>query len=273
MPIADDQGESAGMIEKPEFLGPVNATAFQEPAVAAAYRHRCSYPLETFTILAGLITDEPRAVLDAGCGTGDIARGLAPLVERVDAVDFSKAMIEVGKMLSGGDDPRLVWMCGRVEDIPLQPPYALITAGQSLHWMDWNVVLPYFRDALTPCGYVALVDVEESRSPWGAGVDELIRRYSTIRDFQPYDMVAAWTQHGLWRAYGKRQTAPVRFEQSVESYIESFHARSSLTRERLGRERALAFDAELRDLVAPFACHGMVVLEVAGVVSWGRPGE
>ncbi len=137
--------------------------------------------------------------------------------------------------------------------------------------MDWNIVLPRFRDALTPRGYVALVDIEESSPPWGAGLGELIRRYSTIQTFQPYDMLAAWTQHGLWRTYGKQQTAPVPFEQSIKGYIESFHARSSLTRERLGRERAAAFDAELRDLVAPFACHRMIALEVAGVVSWGRP--
>ncbi len=61
------------------------------------------YPAEVFTVLRGLITDAAPAVLDVGCGTGDIARRLSPLVERVDAVDVSAAMIEQGRRQAGGD--------------------------------------------------------------------------------------------------------------------------------------------------------------------------
>jgi SAM-dependent methyltransferase len=61
------------------------------------------YPAEVFTVLRGLITDAAPAVLDVGCGTGDIARRLSPLVERVDAVDVSAAMIEHGRRQAGGD--------------------------------------------------------------------------------------------------------------------------------------------------------------------------
>src|SRR5439155_17899141 len=103
-----------------------------------AYRSRPPYPDELFEILAGLISDEPRVVLDAGCGTGEIARPLLGRVDRVDAVDFSPAMIERGRRSPGGDHPNLRWIVGRAEDVPLAPPYALITAGASLHWMDWE---------------------------------------------------------------------------------------------------------------------------------------
>src|SRR5262245_11507173 len=78
--------------QKPAGLAPEYAAQFQDRSVADAYHHRPPYPDEVFAILTGLITCEPRAVLDAGCGTGDIARRLAPLVARVDAVDFSPAM-------------------------------------------------------------------------------------------------------------------------------------------------------------------------------------
>lgn len=89
-----------------------------------------------FNVLVGLIAGEPRTVLDLGCGTGFIARPLAPRVDRVDAIDVSEAMIEEGKRLPGGDHPHLQWIVGRAEDVALHPPYALITAGDSLHWME-----------------------------------------------------------------------------------------------------------------------------------------
>ena len=95
------------MSEIPSFWTPEVAATFEDRDVAASYRHRPSYPPDVFDTLVGLIADEPCTVLDLGCGTGFVARPLAALVDRVDAVDPSAAMIEDGKRLPGGDDPRL----------------------------------------------------------------------------------------------------------------------------------------------------------------------
>ena len=84
------------MLPKPEHLGPAYAAQFQDQSVVAAYRFRPPYPDEVFRILADLITDEPRVVLDAGCGDGAIARHLVEQVERIDAIDLSRVMIEQG---------------------------------------------------------------------------------------------------------------------------------------------------------------------------------
>jgi SAM-dependent methyltransferase len=148
-----------------------------------------------FDVLVGLIAAEPRAVLDLGCGTGNVARPLAPLVDRVDAVDISAAMVEQGKRLPGGGHPGLHWIVGRAEDAPLRPPYALVTAGESLHWMDWDVVLPRMHDALTPGGSLAIVVVSMSSwagdGAWGQEVVELIKRYNTAREWTPgFSLVA-----------------------------------------------------------------------------------
>jgi ubiquinone/menaquinone biosynthesis C-methylase UbiE len=86
--------------------------------MAAAYRHRPPYPPAVFGVLAELIVDQPRAVLDVGCGDGALARHLVASVDRVDAVDVSVAMVENGRELPGGDHPRLRWMVGRVEEVP-----------------------------------------------------------------------------------------------------------------------------------------------------------
>ena len=142
--------EAEGVVEE-------YAAQFQDAAVVAAYPSRPPYPDGVFKALAGLIGDGPRTVLDLGCGTGDLARRLAPLVERVDAVDISEGMIALGKTLPGGDAPNLRWIVGSAEDAPIAPPYGLVVAGESLHWMAWDVVLPRVREALAPGGMLAIV--------------------------------------------------------------------------------------------------------------------
>ena len=89
------------MQPKPENFGTSYAEAFKDSHVVEAYRFRPPYPQEVFAMLASLMVDEPKAVLDVGTGLGDIARPLVELVERVDAVDFSQNMIEQGKSSQG----------------------------------------------------------------------------------------------------------------------------------------------------------------------------
>jgi hypothetical protein len=62
------------MHKRPEHLTAENAQAFQAPSVAERYQLRSPYPGEMFSALLPLVVDAPRTVLDAGAGTGDIAR-------------------------------------------------------------------------------------------------------------------------------------------------------------------------------------------------------
>src|SRR5579859_4486707 len=191
------------MSRPPSFLRPEVAATFKDREVAASYRHRPTYPPHTFDILARSIVDEPRTVLDLGCGTGFVARPLAPLVDRVDAIDASSSMIEEGKRLPGGDNPRLRWIVGRAEDVPLHPPYALVTAGDSLHWMDWNVLLPRLAGALSPRGSLAILSVDGKIAAEDEVLHQelvdLIRRYSTYKEWRPdFDLVAELTRRGLF---------------------------------------------------------------------------
>ncbi len=80
--------------------------------------HYPPYSVEVFHLLASLIGDGPRVVLDIGCGTGELARPLAAFVGEVDAVDPSAAMIEVGRDREGGDVPSIRWVCQSAEEFP-----------------------------------------------------------------------------------------------------------------------------------------------------------
>ena len=259
------------MQPKPAHLGEAYAAQFSDPGIAAAYHHRPPYPAATFPMLAGLIGSLPRVVLDAGCGTGDIARGLLPFVERIDAVDRSAPMIEAGRLLPSGDDRRLRWIVGEVETAELSPPYALVTAGESLHWMEWAVVLPRFAEMLAPGGALAMIGRETEPGAWSAALSEVIDRFSTNREYQPYDLAEELTRRGLFTVLGRWKSPPVTFRQSISAYVESFHSRNGFSRDRMTPEKAMRFDEETTRLAAPFSDGGILELQISAHVTYGLP--
>jgi SAM-dependent methyltransferase len=259
------------MQPKPEHFGVSYAEAFKDQQVVDAYRYRPPYPDEVFEILAGLIVDEPRTVLDVGAGSGDIARRLVNAAQRVDAVDFSQHMIKMGKRLTNGDHPHLHWIYGKVEEVPLAPSYALITAGSSIHWTEWERAFPRFRGILTPNGSLALVYRRTLPMLWDAELRDLHTQYATRRDHRPLNTIEALEVRGFFRKQGEKKTAPVPFAQSVDDFIEGLHSRSSFTRERMGQQNATDFDRQVKALLLQFHSDGLLPLQVISTVTWGTP--
>jgi trans-aconitate methyltransferase len=260
-------------MRRPAHLTPENAARFGHESVAAVYDRRLPYPDEVFEVLLSLVTDQPRRALDLGAGTGDLARPLAQQLERVDAVDMSPAMIARGQALPGGDRPNLRWLEGRAEDVELTSPYALITAGESLHWMNWEVLLPRLKRLLTEHAHLAMVYRRERDTPWQPQLDTLISEFSTVKNYERYNLVEELERRHLFRAAGRHETTPVTNLQSIDDYIDSFHSRSSLSRDAMPPVDSRAFDEQLRALVEPWSEHGMLSLQTEAEVSWGVPLE
>ena len=249
------------------------AARFKLRSMAESYELRPPYPEETFRILLGLLEASRSSVLDVGCGTGRIARSLVSHLEGVDAVDFSHEMIRVGRSLEMGSHPKLRWILGRVEEVALKPGYALVTAGASIHWMDWSIVFPRFRELLNPGGYVVIIEGDRPfNSPWGEAERALIRRYSTNRHYQQIDLIRELVHRNHLLPVGDRRTVPIDFTQSVDDYVESFHSRESMTREHMGESIVRAFDAELSRILADFVDdEGVLHFQLQTRVVWGRP--
>ncbi|MDQ2952653.1 MAG: class I SAM-dependent methyltransferase [Chloroflexota bacterium] len=244
---------------------------FTDRDVARAYAHRPEYPPETFRILSDLIAG-PRTVLDVGAGTGVIARGLLPYVDRVDAVDISTAMIDEGRKLPLGEDPRLRWIVGTAEDAPLDPPYGLITAGAAVHWFDESRAMPRFARALAPGARLALCEVEEEPldPSWDPEMTSVVKRYSEVRDYRDFtDVLRLLQDQGWFVREGQTRTKPVRARRTVPEYIEWQHSKATLSRVRLG-DRVAAFDDEVSAL---FRRRGVAFMEfdVVGYITWGIP--
>lgn len=258
------------MIQKPKQFSSEYAEPFRDLSVVKAYHHRPPYPAETFDILKRLTNGQPQRVLDIGCGTGNLARHFIEYVEQIDAVDFSRQMLQEGQRLPGGDHPRLRWIWGRVEEVVLNGPYGLVMAGESLHWMDWNLVLPRLHEVLMAGGYLAIVEQRTIPDPWST-LSEIIRRYRTDGGYQPYNMIEELERHGLFQKVGEQETAPISFVQSIDDYIASYHSRSGFSKERMGQAQADTFDQEARSILLNSHSDGTISLQVVGSVVWGFP--
>jgi SAM-dependent methyltransferase len=245
--------------------------AFEDADVVRNYRYRQPYPPETFDILERLLV-EPRNVLDAGSGTGALTIGLARFARRVDAIDPSAAMHSEARRTPGGDGERIRWILGTAESAPLDPPYGLVTAGASIHWMDPDVVMPRFRESLAPGAVLAIVNSESdyAKEAWRDELIAVIQKFSpSTHHLEFVDLVRSLEASGHFTRIGERTAAPVPYEQSVDDYMAMLASTSSLSRTTLG-DRADDFERGAR---AIFARHGMthVRAKLAAEVVWGHP--
>ena len=259
-------------IPKPKHLAPEYADQFRDRSVAEAYVNYPPYAAEVFQVLDGLIQDEPRIVLDVGCGTGDVARPLATFVERVDAVDPAAAMIEVGRSRDAGDRPNIRWVCQSPEEFAYDSSYSLIVAGASLHWMGWYTVIPRMAGVLSGRGYLAIVGGRGiDTAPWANDLNTVIPRYSTNKDFAPYSLLDELERRQLFSVVGRERTAPQEYCMNVDQYVVLIHARNGFSRQRMDAHSANAFDAAVRDLVSPFADEHVLTFYVTTDITWGHP--
>jgi hypothetical protein len=89
--------------------------------------------------------------------------------------------------------------------------------------MDWQVVLPLFSRVLTPRGSLAIVGRETERNPWDDELLALIDRFSTNREYCPYNLIEELECRRLFQTQGSMRTHPVPFVQSGEAFY-SLHS-------------------------------------------------
>jgi hypothetical protein len=193
----------------------------------------------------------------------------------VDVVDVSQAMIDEGLRLERGDHPRLRWICARAEAAPLDPPYGLVVAADSLRWMDGRAILPRLHESLRTEGWLAIV-----HRNWGTGTPEeteVIRRHCVLADYQPSDLVQELESRSLFRGRDHVSFAGA-WRPTVEEYVESRHTQSAFPRAMMGADRAAEFDRDLSSVLERLVVEGRLRtrgaaldLQVVVDVAWGRP--
>ncbi len=256
---------------KPKHLGPDYGSQWQDAEMARVYLCRPPYPDEAYERLLALIDEAgPSTALDVGAGTGDLARTLARHVDRVDAVEPSAAMVAVGKTQEGGEAANLRWIEAPIETATLEAPYGLAVAGESIHWTNWDLALPKIGAALAPEAVFAIVQRRTARLPWTDKLGLLIARYSTNRDYEPYDIEQELVSRGHFEVLGRARTDDVVFSQSRDDYVDALHSRNGFSRARMGVATKV-FDAKFRDLLLAHGIQESVELTTWADLVWGRP--
>ncbi|MGH7923916.1 MAG: class I SAM-dependent methyltransferase [Candidatus Binatus sp.] len=257
----------------------VRGRRFSAERMAKNYRFRPPYPAEVYDTLLELMRGRPRIVLDAGCGTGKITLGLIDRIERADAVDPSDAMLQVARSMPGADSAKIRWIHAAIEDAPLDPPYGLIVAASSIHWMDLDRTLPRFADALAAGAMLAVLDGDAPvDAPWEREETAFMldfvearegrrpRWWKTVQERFAEPVLV----HPMFEPLGHKITAPERFSQSIADYLRCQHSRATWSEDHLGEKASAEFDATMSTILNRHALDGMLTFNVQTRIEWGR---
>ncbi len=113
------------------------------------------------SILEHIHLNEQMNVMDFGAGTGLISSHVAPLVNKITAVDISEAMLDklvVKPELHG----KVEAVCQNILDKPLSSKFDLIMSAMAMHHVeDTGKLMQTFADHLKPGAKIALADLDK----------------------------------------------------------------------------------------------------------------
>ncbi len=113
------------------------------------------------SILEHVPLDQQMDVMDFGAGTGLISSHVVPLVNKIVAVDISKAMLE--KLVSKPElQGKVEAVCQDITDKPMDTQFDLIMSAMALHHVeDTQKLINTFYEHLKPSAKVALADLDK----------------------------------------------------------------------------------------------------------------
>ncbi len=108
-------------------------------------------------------------VLDVGCGTGGITRGIAEMVApqgHVVGVDVSEALIAEAR-LNHGEVPGLSFEVGDIYQLSFQEPFDLVHSARMLQWLESpGKALRAMASCVRPGGQVVVLDYNHEKIQW-----------------------------------------------------------------------------------------------------------
>jgi SAM-dependent methyltransferase len=196
---------------------------FTDPRLVAVYETVNAYEPGTqpdfYSALAAEIS--ATTIVDAGCGTGLITRGLARQGYRMIGIDPAPAMIDVARKSENGDQVR--WMCAGVTEIGRPRADLAMMSGHVAQFFltddEWIDALRALHGALRPGGYVAFETRNPGAREWerwtrGAGktvADPAVGPIETWSEFESLDAgIVSYTNHYVFSATGEDIVVPGR---------------------------------------------------------------
>ena len=255
----------------------MNKQAFVDPEVVENYQFRPDYPSELYPLLTQLAPGHQH-LLDLGCGTGKIARGLSGGFARISAVDASSAMLKIAETLGAGSANNIDWIHGSAEtaDIP-GGPIDFVVAAESIHWMEHAIVFPRLSAQLSNQHRLAVVEGDGAHEPpWQSQWHDFLREWVPRLTGEPYapgdsasPFAVRMSKHKQWVRFEGQAAIDGRVDQLVEDFILCQHSRATFAPSRLGVNLP-RFDAQLREILQPYATNNRLSYQMRTHVEWGR---
>jgi SAM-dependent methyltransferase len=160
-------------------------------AIAAEYdRVRPAYPdelIDQACRVAGIGSGD--RVLEVGCGSGQLTRGLVARGLHVTAVEPGASLLALARQNLAGTG-EVEWVHARFEDAPLpRERFRAAFSASAFHWVDPEVGWQKVADVLAPGGALALVSYFGLREPSSEPDQEAM--LGAVRNVAP-DIAASW---------------------------------------------------------------------------------
>jgi ubiquinone/menaquinone biosynthesis C-methylase UbiE len=127
--------------------------------VAAYQAYRLDYPprlIDRLLVLAGLKSGD--AVLDLGCGPGNLALAFARRGLAVTAMDPEPQMLDAARAAAAAEGLKIAFAQRGSNDLtPADGPFRLAAIGRAFHWMDRAATLAMLDRIVGAKGGVALL--------------------------------------------------------------------------------------------------------------------
>ena len=120
------------------------------------------------------------AVLDVGCGTGAITRGIADAVSpdgAVRGIDINAELIARARAASGGH-PNLRFEVADIHDDRWAAAFDVVTSARVLQWLaDPARAVAALVRAARPGGTIAVLDYDHTRAEWDPAMPPVVQRF------------------------------------------------------------------------------------------------
>jgi SAM-dependent methyltransferase len=222
-------------------------------------------------------------VMDLGCGPGQLARGFAPLVGEVVAVDPEPEMLRISRECTaeaGFDNVRFIE--GSSYDIDASfGIFQAVAIGRAFHWMDRPATLRTLDGLIAPGGGIALFDdahLETPENAWRKDFMHVIEAYGGDDADRILRKGSEWLAHEACLmdsafAHLERISVITRSRIPIARLLDRAFSLSITSPHRLG-ERVEKFQTDLMEALSPHAVDGAIteVLESRALLAI-RPAE
>lgn len=183
-------------------------------------------------------------------------------------------MIDLARTMEDGQSPNIRWMVGLGEDFEgSDDKIDLIVAASSIHWMDHRRLFPRLKCFASAAHKVGVVSGDTPFKPaWNADWQLFLAKWVPLVTGKNFDHDRKQETRSEFQSYlnieGTEFFISEPITQSVSDFVRCQHSRDTFAPSRLGDQRR-RFDAELQEILTPYADDWMLQFSVGSEVVWG----